>query len=348
MEIYSQKSKKKRVLKSLITLIVLLIFAVLISGIWFVWQLSVSHGSAAQDFAIEPGAGVNQISLELYNSGVVNSRLAFETYLYLKGIEGNIKAGTYDLPSSTITELTSILLEGPGVDDKRITFIEGWTLADYAREVEKEGLASEQEFIEVVSHPKSNGFSDETFPILYSKPDSVDLEGYLFPDTYFVYKDVDANEIVKVLLNTLQQKITLQMAEDIDAQEKTLHEILTMASIIEKEVRTDRDRRIVSGLLWKRIDAGMALQVDATVNYITGDSKPAVTYDQTKIDNPYNTYLYRGLPPGPISNPSLSAIQAAVYPTESDYWFYLSTPDGETIFSKTLEEHNAAKQKYLK
>ena len=121
-----------------------------------------------------------------------------------------------------------------------------------------------------------------------------------------------------------------------------------MASIIEKEVRTSEDKKLVSGILWKRWGIGMPLQADATVVYASGKKNGYVTFEDLKIQSPYNTYLHIGLPVGPISNPGLESIVAAIYPQSSDFWYYLSKPSGETVFSKTLAEHNNAKIKYLK
>jgi len=120
-----------------------------------------------------------------------------------------------------------------------------------------------------------------------------------------------------------------------------------MASLLEKEVKTKEEKELVSGILWKRIESGIPLQVDATIIYITDKKTNKVSYEETQINSFYNTYKYRGLPKGPISNPGLDSILAALYPKESDYWYYLSTPNGQTIFSHTLEEHNIAKAKYL-
>lgn len=121
-----------------------------------------------------------------------------------------------------------------------------------------------------------------------------------------------------------------------------------MASLVEKEVKTLEDKKLVSGVLWKRLENGMPLQVDATISYITGKKNAKILIADTQIDSPYNTYKYRGLPLGPISNPGLDSIVAALYPQESSYWYYLSTPEGQTIFSRTLDEHNQARAKYLK
>lgn len=344
---YGRKRKPSAMKYTFWTIIWLVLAAILTLG-WFGWNLNITKGNSVTDFTVEEGAGVNAISTDLFEAGAIESKLVFETYLYLKDLEGAIIAGNYQIPRSSIKALTGQLTTGPGREEKKVTFIEGWTLVDIADYIEEQGISSKEDFLDIVNKPVANGFSAEKYPILYAKPDTVDLEGYLFPDTYRVYKTVTAEQVVDVMIQTLTKRITREMAEEIDSQGKTFHEIMTMASIIEKEVISDKDRRIVSGILWKRIDAGMALQVDSTVNYITGNSRPGVLIDETKIDNRFNTYKYRGLPPGPIANPSLSSIQAAIYPTDSEYWFYLSKPDGETVFSENFEAHVNAKNKYLK
>ncbi len=327
---------------------VLVVISAVFTASWFGWNIVGVRGSAVSGFAILPGQGVNEISRNLYRKGAIRSQLAFETYLWARGLEGSIIAGNYSLPGGNIVQLTDILIAGPKPEEHKVTLIEGWTIDDMARELSKQGIVDESRFLEIARKPKKNGFSVETTPILYSKPDNVDLEGYLFPDTYNFFKDVTEEDVIGLLMKTLTGRITEQMAKDIDDRGLTIHEILTMASIIEKEVRTDRDRRIVSGVLWNRINKNIALQVDSTVNYITGRNDPSVSIKATKIDNPFNTYMYKGLPPGPISNPGLSSIMAAIYPAETDYMFYLSKPNGETVFSRTFEEHVMAKNKYLK
>jgi len=182
------------------------------------------------------------------------------------------------------------------------------------------------------------------------------LEGFLFPDTYYFSFGFSGAEVVKKMKDNFDKKVNQEIREEIKRQGKTLFEIITMASMIEKEVRTLEDKKLVSGLLWKRLKTNMPLQVDATIAYIlTKEGKGEWTFEEMRreiakardIDSPYNTYKYRGLPVGPISNPGLESILAAVYPEDSEYWYYLSTPEGETIFSKTLDEHNRARAKYF-
>jgi UPF0755 protein len=149
------------------------------------------------------------------------------------------------------------------------------------------------------------------------------------------------------MLENFDEKLTLQMREEIKSQEKSVFEILTMASILEKEVKSENDMKIASGIFWDRIEAGMPLQSCATVAYVLGQEKKQYSIADTQISSPYNTYLVKGLPPGPIDNPGMNSIEAAIYPTKTEYQFFLTDPaTGNTIFSKTLEEHAANKAKY--
>jgi UPF0755 protein len=241
----------------------------------------------------------------------------------------------------TIPEITEKFVSGDVIEEQ-ITIIEGWNLKEIAQYLgEKE--FSEEEFFELAK----KDFSPE-FDFLKDKSKDMNLEGYIFPDTYEIQKDESLEDILTKTLQNLDKKLTLEMREEINRQGKTIFEIITMASMIEKEVKGFEDKKIVSGILWKRLENNIPLQVDAMISYITGKKSANISIEETKIDSPYNTYKYKGLPLGPISNPGLESILASIYPESSEYWYYLSAPEGKTIFSKTLGEHNIAKEKYLK
>jgi uncharacterized YceG family protein len=164
---------------------------------------------------------------------------------------------------------------------------------------------------------------------------------------YFFSKKLTSEEIVKKMLNNFDSQLTLELRDEIAKQGKSLEEVVTMASIIEKEVISEKDRKIASGIFWDRIKNGQPLQSCATISYVLGTNKKQYTFEDTRIQSPYNTYLNQGLPPGPICNPGISAIRAAIYPTNTDYNYFLSDPEtGNTVFSKTIEEHNSNKVKY--
>jgi len=154
-------------------------------------------------------------------------------------------------------------------------------------------------------------------------------------------------DVINRLLLNFDEKLTEKMREDIKNKNKTIYEIVIMASILEKEVQTAEDMKIASGIFWDRLEIGQPLQSCATIAYILGKEKKQYSYEDTRTPSPYNTYINRGLPPGPINNPGLTAISAAIYPTETDYNYFLTDPaTGKTIFSRTIEEHEANKMKY--
>lgn len=282
-------------------------------------------------FRVEKGEGSMEIADNLQKAGLIDWSHAFRLYVLISGQSGKLQAGIYDLNSGmNVPEISGIISEGRIATDK-FTIIEGWTLRDMANYFEEKGIFSGSDFLEITG----------------SSMNPHSLEGYLFPDTYLLAKESDAQDAVDLMKVNFQRKISPYLLE-IEKQGKTVAEVITMASLIEKEVKTMEDKKIVSGILWKRIKYGYPLQIDASIAYIKGVSQWRYSFEDTKIESPYNTYLNYGLPPGPISSPGLDSIEAALSPTESPYLYYLSTPEGETIYSRTLEEHNAAINEYLR
>jgi UPF0755 protein len=294
-------------------------------------------------FRINRGEGVKEIAQNLEKEKLIKGSWFFVVYNFFTCNTPKLQAGTYLLsPSMNIPEIVEKFVKGDVVKEK-ITILEGWTIEDIADYLEEKGIVNKEDFLKATR----KDFSDE-FEFLREKPKNSSLEGYLFPDTYEVKLGESSEEIIKKMLKNFDSKLTPNLREEIKRQNKTIFEILILASLLEKEVKTKEDKELVAGILWKRLENKMPLQVDATITYITGKKTTKISKEETQIDNPYNTYKYLGLPPGPICNPGLESILAAIYPKESDYWYYLSTPDGKTIFSKTLQEHNLAKEKYLK
>lgn len=248
--------------------------------------------------------------------------------------------------------------ESPEIEPREeatITIIEGWTLREIAIMLEEKGLVTQEDFFAFVGKPAQTsqpGYarSDlmEMYPYLKEIPTGVSLEGYLFPDTYRVFVDEGVESIVGRLLAHFDTKITSEMRAELARQQKPLYEIITMASIVEREVRTDADRPKVSDVLWGRLRVGMPLQVDSSVNYVTDKNTPSISKSDAFIASPYNTYRFRGLPLGPISNPGIKSIQAALYPVETPYAYFLTDGEGNVHYARTLEEHNENKYRYLK
>lgn len=340
--LWSKKSKKKQLIQKIYDRGFFVVFAKMKSffifliflgfGI-FIWQgiyLPKNLGGEEKLFLIEKGQGLFQIAKNLEKEELIKNRYFFDFYLLIRGKAKSLQAGEYKLsPSMTIAEIAKKIISGEVVKEK-ITIIEGWNLKDIGFYFERRGMFQAEELYDEMK----------------------ELEGYLFPDTYEIRKGESLEEIVKKMRDNFEKKLTPDLRREIGRQGKTISEIVTMASLIEKEVRNTKEqpnaKELVSGILWKRLKNNMPLQVDATINYITGKKTTKISIEETQIDSPYNTYKYLGLPKGPISNPGLESILAAVYPKSSEYWYYLSIPEGKTIFSETLEEHNLAKSKYLR
>lgn len=336
-----------------------IVLALLVGGIffmsWFTARINQTYEVPVQKLHIEQGLTTSQISGQLYEQGIIPSRALFGMYLKFKGREGNIIAGDYQLPAEMSMRELALLLSDPGAInwERTITVIEGWTTDEIAAYLSKEGVVSEEEWYAVVGRPRTAlhagdipDFSNE-FTFLRDKPNKYGLEGYLFPDTYNILKTADAEQIVKRMLATFGKKMTPEMREEIQRQGKSLYDIVILASILEREVRSEKDKKLAAGVFYNRLKIGMPLQADATVNYATGKSSPAVSYEDLQVDSPYNTYKYKGLPPTPISNPGQESLIAAVYPTETDYLYYLTDKEGTAYFARTLAEHNANRRKYL-
>lgn len=311
-------------------LILLIIIGIIFYGYTSIYQ-PLSEENDLKIFNIERGSSIKEIARELENEGLIKSSSFFIAYCLLTNNK-NIQAGEYLLsPQMNIPQITEIIVGGK-VNEEKITIIEGWDLNDIAQYLEEKGISTKEEFFSIAGRPRSK--------------DS--LEGYIFPDTYNITSRDTAETIVQKALLNFEKKINTELREEIERQGKTIEEIVIMASIIEKEVKSLEDKKNVSDILWKRINANMPLQTCATVLYALGEKKSSVSTADTQIDSPYNTYKYRGLPIGPIANPGMNSILAAIYPTKNNYWYYLSSPDGKTHFSTTLDEHNYKKNLYLR
>lgn len=322
-----------------------LIFIGLFIGARFCIKEPVDLKAPFQVFKVEKGEGALTIAKKLEQDGLINNRWLFSLYVFTAGQYSRLQAGTYSLSSSMdIPSIVEKMMKGESAYIK-ITIPEGLTSKQIEeRIIQKIPLGQD----EIALDSQKAKFYKDKFDFLKSVPDNANLEGFFFPDTYYFSIEASREEIVEKMLDNFGKKISPGLREAAREQGKSILDIVTTASMLEKEVRTMRDKNLVAGILWKRLGNNIPLQVDATIVFITGGKTTKVTSEETKIDSPYNTYKYKGLPAGPICNPGLESIEAAVYPQESEFWYYLSTPEGQTIFSKTFEEHSTAKQEYLK
>jgi UPF0755 protein len=358
---------------------VLIISFIVLAAMFFIWQgvyLPCSEPILLWDsskdtnsleeklFLVERGQGLFQIAENLEKEDLIKNRFLFNFYVLTDWAQKKLQAGEYFLsPSMSIAEIAEKIISGDILREE-ITIIEGWSLREIAFYLENKGMFQAEELWELVGFPgidyskvkdlpAPKDFSSD-YDFLKEKTRDIGLEGYLFPDTYWLERGASIEEVVRKMLDNFDEKLTADLREEIAAQNKTIFEIVTMASLLEKEVKMKEEKEIVSGIFWKRIEAGSSLDSCATIAYISGGGN--WTFEEMRkeiaegkeIDSPYNTYKYLGLPLGPICNPGLESILAALYPKDTQYWYYLSVPEGETIFSKTLEEHNLAKAKYLK
>jgi UPF0755 protein len=327
--------------RKIVYLILIFLIIVAIPPLIFWQQIKTPLNPAGETkiFKVEKGDSAQVIAQNLKNAGLIKNPFLFRLYVFLSLSQYSLKPGEYEFSAKMpIRDIGDALVLG-GTNEIIITIPEGFNLKQVEDRLVKAGLAKQNELADYE-------FSKEAPPILAEKPPAASLEGYLFPDTYRFFKDAALADVVSKILDNFNNKLTPDLKMAIKNSPYNFYEIITMASLIEKEIPKDSDRPIVAGILWKRFKVGVPLQVDATLVYITGRNE--IYEADKKIKSPYNTYLYRGLPKGPIANPGLSAIRAAVFPEASPYWYYLSTKDSTTIFSKTLEEHLRNKAKYLK
>lgn len=308
-----------------------------------------SAKSAGIPFVIEKGEGVKTVAARLEKQKLISDGFYFEFYVWEKGLGAKLQAGEYVLsPALSVSQMAEIFASGQTAPaDVKITFPEGFAVKNIAAKLEAENLISSEKFLKEAENLSAKMKLKYDFLSGVAFSPERPFEGFLFPDTYKFAKDAGTEEILGKFLDNFREKLTFETRQEISRQNKTIGRIITMASILEEEVRTKEDMEIVSGVLWKRVETGMPLQVDASIAYATGKKTGEITYGDLKINSPFNTYLNRGLPPYPISNPGEQAISAAIYPKQSDYWYYLSKPDGTTIFSRNYSEHQRAKQMYL-
>lgn len=325
-----------------IVYIILVFFVIILTLlIIFWWQIRTPLKPTGETkiFKVEKGDSAKVIAENLKNTGLIKNQFLFRLYVFLALSQYSLKSGEYKLsPAISIRDIADTIVLG-GTNEVLITIPEGFNLKQIEERLVAARLAKQGEIV-------NYKFAANIPPILFDKPKSASLEGYLFPDTYRFFKDASLSDVVSKMVANLDAKLTPDLRAAMTVSGRDIYEILTMASLVEKEVKSEADRKIVSGILWKRFKAGVPLQVDATLVYITG--RQEVYEADKKINSPYNTYFYRGLPKGPIASPGLSAIKAAIFPETSPYWYYLSIKDGTTIFSKTLEEHNNNRAIYLK
>lgn len=303
--------------------------------------LALMKPSSDLSVKIEKGSTVGRIARELKDAGLIEYRWAFVLFAKVTGNADSFQYGTYVLNTDMdYLELVTNLQKTASFRATVTVMIpEGAELREIIATLDEKNVCSAEELWDAVeNHPFDYDF-------LQNLPERENrLEGYLFPDTYEFFEQSDAVTVLTKFLDNFEVKFSQELRDRAQEIGMSIDEVVTLASIIEREAASDEDRATVSSVFHNRLNSTQypLLQSCATVQYVLQERKPVLTYDDIKIDSPYNTYLYEGLPIGPIASPGLASIRAALYPETTDYYFFVVSADGTHIFSKTLAEHNAA------
>jgi UPF0755 protein len=338
----SRRSGKKggglrRFLIGLATLLLLLMVPAGMAA-WSWWRLQQPYqGYAGPEklVTVEPGMGAGQVLALLEREGVLADAKLARSYLVLQG-DPAIQAGEYlfDRPLST-PEVLRKLVRGE-VASRSVTLVEGLTLEETAAHLAAKGFGRGEVFLDLMRSPELVADLD---------PEAPDLEGYLFPETYSFTRGTGERQIVETLVKTFRQRFEREVRPRLaqSAQGRTLRQVVTLASIVEKEARVPRERPLIAGVYQNRVERGIGLAADPTVIYALkrqGRWDGNIRREDLRLDSPYNTYRYAGLPPGPICSPGLASLTAAADPDDVPYLYFVSRNDGTHVFAETLAEHS--------
>ncbi len=353
---YKRKSKKGLFSSLLIILVFLIIFFII-----FLFYKIYSPGgikNSYEEFIVKEGETVKQISSSLKDQDLIKHSLYFNFYIFVKRADKKLKTGVYQINTKmSVADIANVLTGSQLSSEGKIIIIEGWNskeIADYISDFHARYSTDNTNYEDIKKNFKKeflaevNNAKEYDYGFFADKPKEATLEGYLYPDTYYIYRDTEPEEIIRKMLENFDQKVTKEIRDQIRQKEMTLHEVLILASIIQKEVKSPDEMRRVAGVYFNRLAANKALESDSTLTYITGRKRARATGQDLKMDSPYNTYRYKGLPPGPIGNPCLEAIQAVLNPEEHDFMFFITDNEtGEAMFSKTGKEHQKKVEEHL-
>ncbi len=330
---------------------------VIAAGVFIFFALSqtLKSAGAPEDrqpvvFTIEPGESVSQIADKLQSEGIIDSSLIFKAKLKLRSGD-TLKAGKFQVtPGMDMDQLITVLSTAPVDIGLKFTIIEGQRVEEVAEKLNAQNVVSQSRFLELTNTPEGAATFQDDFLAESGRPADQGLEGYLFPDTYEIKQgDGDNSEaVVMIMLKTLEDRFTPEMRTAVTERGRNIHQTLTIASIVQREGVVKEELPIIAAVFWNRLDQGIALGADPTTQYAVAKSPDwwpnldRLGIVPNTVDHPYNTYVIAGLPPGPICSPGLDAIEAAVYPAETDYLYFVAKNDGtgEHAFATTREEHD--------
>lgn len=316
-------------------------------ALWLLFYLGSPVGGSMEPITVvvPKGSSAGAVGSILKNAGLIRSSMAFAFIARATYQSEQIKPGAYRFTKTmSLRKMLDIITKGD-VSARWITIPEGFTARQIAQRLDKKRVVNGSAFL-ALTDDSASGFSS-----ILDIP-AQGLEGYLFPDTYLFPIGADPKEVASQMLETFKSKVANRFAPQIAkmadgnspaAKAEALHKIIIIASMIEREARIPKDRPLISAVIWNRLKCGMRLNIDATVQYALGEHRDRLYYRDLAVESPYNTYIHAGLPIGPISNPGLASVEAALHPADADYLYYVARSDGSHVFSRTLQEHNAAK-----
>jgi UPF0755 protein len=295
--------------------------------------------AAQTDVIIDRGATFSQVVSALREKNVLKHALAFRILARLRHVDADVKAGEYRFPAhQTSDEILRRLVRGEQFA-VWVTIPEGYTAREIARSLSGRALGDTSAYDHLFLH--GGGLS-------VGGADTPNLEGYLFPSTYLIPTGYSPDQVARILVDQFRKELPRDAEARAKALGRTVPEVVTIASLIEREGKVDEDRPLIASVIYNRLRLGMPLEVDASIEYVFPEHHDVITKRDLEIDSPYNTYRHTGLPPTPIANPGKAALDAAFRPAKSDYLYYVAKPDGHSAFAKTLQEHNANVARYLK
>jgi UPF0755 protein len=360
-KLYPPAARKKRRLKRAVLFVLVFFLLIMVggaAGAYYVWQSAAKPADETSEkevsVSIPLGSSLSSISQTLEESEIVKNATLFKYYVKYKG-EGDFQAGEYTLsPSMTPEEIIAALKEGKviGVADGSISIPEGYQLMQIAEVI---GSVTDHETTDVLK-----ALNDETFvkKMMAAYPAVVTeavlnenirypLEGYLYPATYEVTSPAQSVEEIAEEMIAKTDEVVKSYTSQIKASGMTIHEFLTFASLVEEEATGKTDRKKIASVFYNRMKIDMPLQTDPTILYAKGAHQDRVLYEDLEVHSPYNTYQVKGLTPGPIGNSGRGSMEAVLEPEQTDYLYFLASPAGDVYYSKTLDEHNAFKQKHI-
>lgn len=315
--------------KYIVRITIALSAGLLAAAVGFLMVVFSPHESTTAGFVVAPNSTARSVARNLERDGVIKSWVVFLALARLTGKAEMIKAGEYDFAGRyNQWQILRLMAEGR-VKNFIVVIPEGYTVRQIADVLTRRKIADGDRFRRLaLQNGRLLGHSEAS------------LEGFLFPDTYRLPRGISEEDVARVMMSRFHQVTEPVLGKDDSSGHNfSIYELITVASMVEREARLASERPVIASVIFNRLSGGMKLEIDATVQYALPAHKSRLLYSDLKVDSPYNTYLYPGLPPGPISNPGLGSIKAAASPAKTDYFFYVARPDGSHIFSRTYREH---------